>query len=256
VIRRLRVDGLDRYFDEVARASARPDRDDRKVLDEAEQEARGQTVEEYAAVLDSRRLSLRRARDERGGIELTTVHRAKGRQWPRVVVVACDEGVLPHRNALNALPDAVAAGEGVEAERRIAYVAFTRATEELSILHTEGRHSRFLHDAGLVAEPVPEPKPADADPPSRAGFWEPPRLAAAGDRAVGERGAALESAAETLHDHAGTVGELLAAIDALTDKERARVLKAVRLDADAHVSTLPPKTRRSLAATLRVMAKR
>lgn len=256
VIRRLRVDGLDRYFDEVARASARPDRDDRKVLDEAEQEARGQSVAEYAAVLDSRRLSLRRARDERGGIELTTVHRAKGRQWPRVVVVACDEGVLPHRNALNALPDAVAAGEGVEAERRIAYVAFTRATEELSILHTEGRHSRFLHDAGLVAEPVAETaKPADPDPPSRAGFWEPPRLPSS-TRATGERGTALESAAEALGDHAGTVGEFLDTVDALTEKERARVLKAVGLGAEVAVPDLPPKTRRSLAATLRVMARR
>lgn len=254
VIRSLRVDGLDRYFDEVARASARPDRDDRKVLDEAEQEAAGQSVAEYAAVLDARRLSLRRARDDRGGIELTTVHRAKGRQWPRVVVVACDEGVLPHRNALQAPPDLVAAGEGVEAERRIAYVAFTRATEELSLLHTDGRHSRFLHEAGLVSEPAFKPKPTPEPPPARAGFWEPPKLPSS-TRATGERGEALERAAALEGD--GTVREYVAAIAELSDKERERVLRAVPgLDPDAPLDALPPRTRRSLAATLRVMARR
>ena len=62
------------------------------------------------------------------------------------------------------------AGEGVEAERRIAYVAFTRATEELSILYASERPSRFLHEAGLIAAP---PKlAAPAAPPSRAGFWQ------------------------------------------------------------------------------------
>ncbi|MDA0182849.1 ATP-dependent helicase [Solirubrobacter phytolaccae] len=263
VIRQLRADGLDRYFDEVARASARPDRDDRKVLDEAEEEARGQSVADYAAVLDSRRLSLRRARDERGGIELTTVHRAKGRQWPRVVVVACDEGVLPHRNALNAPPDLVAAGEGVEAERRIAYVAFTRATEELSILHTEGRHSRFLHDAGIVSEPATiaaATKPKPEAPPSRAGFWEPPPLPAVGKPASTDDGKAIELAAAALKDGTatdGTVGEFLSAIDVLTDKQRDRLLRAVPgLGPDQDLTALPAKTRRSLAATLRVLARR
>ncbi len=247
----------------MARASARPDRDDRKVLDEAQQEAAGQSVAEYAAVLDSRKLSLRRARDDRRGIELTTVHRAKGRQWARVVVVACDEGVLPHRNALQATPREQAAGEGVEAERRIAYVAFTRATEELSILHTEGRHSRFLHEAGLVSEPaLVASKPSAEPPPSRAGFREPPRLPpiGAGGGEMTPRREALELAAKTLKDDVGadgTVREFIGAIGALTDKERERLLRAVPgLGPDQRLAELPAKTRRSLAATLRVVARR
>ncbi|MBE2318641.1 ATP-dependent helicase [Solirubrobacter sp. CPCC 204708] len=247
VIRRLRKDGLDRHFDEVARASARPDRDDRKVLDEAEQEARGHSVTEYAALLETRRLSLRRARDDHSGIELTTVHRAKGRQWPRVVLVACDEGVLPHRNAL----EDDTPGEGAEAERRIAYVAFTRAMEELSILHTEGRPSRFLHEAGLIEAP-PAPKPEPDSPPVRASTWQPPTLHGA---ATTDHGKALEHAAHALTGEAeGTVGEL---VGALTEAERRRLFRAVPgLDARQRVQDLPARTRRSLAATLRVMARR
>src|SRR5919201_2374611 len=49
-IRRLRLDGLDRHFEEASRASARPDRDDRTVLDDAEEEAAGQPLAEYADV--------------------------------------------------------------------------------------------------------------------------------------------------------------------------------------------------------------
>ena len=39
----------------------------------------------------------------------------------------CDEGQLPHARSLEVSPQERAAGEGIEAERRLAYVAFTRA---------------------------------------------------------------------------------------------------------------------------------
>ena len=279
LIARLRSDGLDKHFEEAARASARPDRDDRTVLDDAQREAAGQTVAQYAETLSRRRLSLRKARDDRNGIELTTVHRAKGRQWPRVVLVACDEGVLPHRNALQASPDQEAVGEGVEAERRIAYVAFTRAIEELSILYTTERHSRFLNEAGLVAAPATRGPPPE--PPSRAGFWE--RLPEPGRRpdvrleehlerareaglhlalsVIADRQTALEFAAEALKgDLAGsslTVSEFLNAITGLSRAERQRVRRAVPgLSPDQRVAELPRATRNALAATLRVIGRR
>ena len=259
------------------------------MLDDAEAEAAGQSLADHAEVLAARRLSLRAARDDRNGIELTTVHRAKGRQWPRVVVVACDEGVLPHRNALQASPDQAAAGEGVEAERRIAYVAFTRATNELSILHTTERHSRFLHEAGLVAAPpkLDEPKAA----PSRAGFWH-AHLDADSNRSrrasaqsledhverarqvglhhaltvIADRRAALEFAAVAIErDLAGastrsdklTVRQFLKAIGALTGAEREVVRRAVPgLKLAQRVAQLPPRTRASFAAALRAAARR
>jgi hypothetical protein len=259
------------------------------VLDDAEEEAAGRSLAEYAEVLAARRLSLRAARDDRNGIELTTVHRAKGRQWPRVVVVACDEGVLPHRNAMQASPEQAAAGEGVEAERRIAYVAFTRATNELSILHSSERYSRFLHDAGLAAAPPELDQPKVA--PSRAGFWlaqrgadsQRPRRAGAQSiddhveraREVGlhhaltviaDRRSALEFAAVAIErDLVGastrsdklTVRQFLKAIGALTGAERDAMRRAVPGLKLAHrVAHISPPTRTSLAAALRAAARR
>ena len=271
LIARLGRDGLDQHFAEVARASARPDRDDRTVLDDAQREAAGLSVADYAATLDDRRLALRKARDDRGGIELTTVHRAKGRQWPRVVVVACDEGILPHRNALDeAIP-----GEGVEAERRIAYVAFTRAIEELlDPLHPRAAEP-LPHEAGLIAAPAPPREDVAPRLPDLAPRREPVdarTMEALAERAhevglhhalseIADRPTALEFAAVALKRELAapelTVQQFLKATGALNQAERQRVLRVVpSLRSDQRIAELPATTRQALAATLRVLARR
>jgi len=71
---------------------------------------------------------LARLRDPSAPIELVTVHGAKGREWPTVVVVGFEEDRFPNRRALIGAVDPVRA---VEEERRLAYVALTRATRRL-----------------------------------------------------------------------------------------------------------------------------
>ena len=61
------------------------------MLEEAEREATGRTVAEYAQLLPARSDALRAIRDDVHGIELTTIHRAKGRQWPEVHLFGCDD---------------------------------------------------------------------------------------------------------------------------------------------------------------------
>ena len=51
-------------------------------------------------------------RDEINGIELLTIHGSKGRQWPHVVLVACDEGALPHAQSLAVDTKQLERGEG------------------------------------------------------------------------------------------------------------------------------------------------
>ena len=81
------------------------------------------------------------------------MHRAKGRQWPTVIVFGCDEEQMPHKRSLD---DLVAGNrDALEAERRVAYVAFTRAQQRLVVLTTTGHASRFCVEAGLVAAPRP-----------------------------------------------------------------------------------------------------
>ena len=57
------------------------------------------------------------------GIQLMTVHAAKGLEFPVVVIVGLNEGILPSKQAISA-------GD-VEEERRLAYVAMTRAEDFL-----------------------------------------------------------------------------------------------------------------------------
>lgn len=122
-------------------------------------EASGKTLAEYAALLQGRPRCARgdpRRHDEHA-VELTTIHRAKGRQWPEVHVFGCGEGQLPRARALEVTPQECADSEGIEAERRLAHVAFTRVQRALTLHWTAGARSQFLTEAGLVAPVTVEP---------------------------------------------------------------------------------------------------
>ena len=56
-------------------------------------------------------------------IKLMTIHAAKGLEWDQVVIAGVNEGILPSKQA-------IAAGQ-VEQERRLMYVAMTRAKDKL-----------------------------------------------------------------------------------------------------------------------------
>jgi DNA helicase II / ATP-dependent DNA helicase PcrA len=60
---------------------------------------------------------------DRDRVVLTTFHRAKGLQWPTVLVLGLGEGLMPIASAQT--PDAI------DEERRLLYVALTRSEEEL-----------------------------------------------------------------------------------------------------------------------------
>jgi DNA helicase-2/ATP-dependent DNA helicase PcrA len=84
--------------------------------------------------------------DERDRVQLLTIHAAKGLEWPFVFVVGLEEGTLPHERSLG---DPAA----LEEERRLCYVAFTRAAERLYLSWTSSRNrgqhlkpSRFLEE--------------------------------------------------------------------------------------------------------------
>ena len=82
-------------------------------------------------------------KDEENSVTLMTLHASKGLEFRRVYLIDLNEGLVPHRRAKTK--------EEIEEERRVLYVAMTRAKEELYLLYTEKRGgreippSRFLH---------------------------------------------------------------------------------------------------------------
>lgn len=85
---------------------------------------------------------------KRNGVALMTMHGAKGLEFRAVFLPALVEGVVPHEKGL----------EQIEEERRLFYVAMTRAGEKLCLSAVRKRYeketkpSRFLSEMGLHAE--------------------------------------------------------------------------------------------------------
>jgi DNA helicase-2/ATP-dependent DNA helicase PcrA len=102
-------------------------------------------MDRFLAAGDTMLARLRALRDPSAAIELVTVHGAKGREWPTVVVIGFEEERFPNRRALIGAPDPIRA---LEEERRLAYVALTRATERLVLAFDPARPSRFLEEMG------------------------------------------------------------------------------------------------------------
>jgi DNA helicase-2/ATP-dependent DNA helicase PcrA len=99
-----------------------------------------------------------------------TIHRSKGLEFPVVFLIGASEGILPHSSALEAdkMKDKVAEANqekeekmlaAIEEERRLMYVAITRAKEELYISspsYYRGKKtevSRFLCDVYAQTKP-------------------------------------------------------------------------------------------------------
>ncbi len=98
-----------------------------------------------------------------------TVHAAKGLEFHTVFITGLEEGLFPHENAMNETG-------GPEEERRLMYVAITRARKRLTLTHAQmrmlhgqmryGLPSRFLEEIpeslvhSLSRRPSPQPSPA------------------------------------------------------------------------------------------------
>ena len=77
--------------------------------------------------------------EEKGKVNLMTIHAAKGLEFPVVFIAGAEEGIVPHARAVEEGGNAA-----VEEERRLFYVAITRARDKLFI--SACRHRRRLRD--------------------------------------------------------------------------------------------------------------
>ena len=97
----------------------------------------GETLSPLAAFLTHAALESgdNQAQAGQDAIQLMTVHSAKGLEFDVVFITGMEEGLFPHENAMSD-------HEGLEEERRLMYVAITRARKRLYLSHSQ---TRMLH---------------------------------------------------------------------------------------------------------------
>ncbi len=99
---------------------------------------------EFCRAVRRRREDLARLRRDDARLTLATAHSTKGLEFDHVAVVDMDAGRFPSQRSLDDADDPVRA---LEEERRLAYVAWTRARRSLTLVYDPAAPSRFLLEA-------------------------------------------------------------------------------------------------------------
>lgn len=144
-----RIIGYDDFIREYAAyRGIKPD-DWLLMLDDIQESARNQTtLEEWEAYIDKYKEELKeglsKEKCNEDTVQIMTMHGAKGLEFEIVFIPDVNEGTIPYRKAVLA--------EDVEEERRMLYVAMTRAKTRLHMTflkkhyHKETKPSRFLYE--------------------------------------------------------------------------------------------------------------
>ncbi|MGN0372830.1 MAG: ATP-dependent helicase [Enterocloster sp.] len=144
--------GYDDYLREYAQEKRLKPEELLEVLDSLQESAAGfKTIEAWFAHMEEYKEQLIRQAgkgETKGrGVSLMTMHSAKGLEFRVVYILDANEGVTPHHKAL--------LEQDMEEERRMFYVAVTRAKERLHIFYVRERYhkkqevSRFVEELSL-----------------------------------------------------------------------------------------------------------
>ncbi|MBI5330815.1 MAG: UvrD-helicase domain-containing protein [Betaproteobacteria bacterium] len=127
----------------------------------------GKSLNELTQTISLINLLEGRTEAEPDAVRLSTLHAAKGLEFPHVYLVGAEEEILPHRECLE--------GERLEEERRLMYVGITRARRGLTITHCSRRKRG---GENVSCEPSRFLEELDPDVVRRAGAAEPDQGAA------------------------------------------------------------------------------
>jgi DNA helicase-2/ATP-dependent DNA helicase PcrA len=129
----------------------------------------GETLSPLAAFLAHAALEAGEHQAQAGqeAVQLMTVHAAKGLEFDCVFITGLEEGLFPHENSLSSQ-------DGLEEERRLMYVAITRARRRLYLTHAQ---TRLLH--GQTRYHIPS-RFLDELPAESLQWLSPPRARGAG----------------------------------------------------------------------------
>lgn len=107
-----------------------------------------ETWEDWIQYANAYNESIRQMNKERTGVVLSTMHKAKGLEWENVIIIDCVDKICPLKKAVTDLEQ--------EEERRLFYVAMTRAKDHLwlygyqkKVKHEGGTRKNSLKDNGV-----------------------------------------------------------------------------------------------------------
>ncbi len=142
--------GYDQFLDQYAREHRIDLSELIQVLDELQESAKPfrsfKDWEEHIRIYTERlkEQAARRRTDKEDCVSLETMHHAKGLEYQVVMIVDANEHIIPHQKAL--------LDADVEEERRMFYVAMTRARDHLHIFFLKERYGRPMVMSRFVGE--------------------------------------------------------------------------------------------------------
>jgi DNA helicase-2/ATP-dependent DNA helicase PcrA len=92
---------------------------------------------------------------DQDAVQLLTIHRSKGLEWPVVYLCGVSLGLLPHRKSIEWFdPDTKRRmrPESIEEERRLCYVGVTRARDELTISAPSKYQDKDMTESPFISE--------------------------------------------------------------------------------------------------------
>ena len=140
--------GYDEFLKEYAAYRKISSEDLFAVLEEIWQNSKGYgTIKEWFEHIESYGKMLKEQNKKNGekeGVNLMTMHAAKGLEFDTVFVIEANEGSCPYKKAI--------ADEEIEEERRLFYVAMTRAKRKLVISYVKENNGKDLLPSRFVSE--------------------------------------------------------------------------------------------------------
>lgn len=141
--------GYDDYILEYAAYRRMKPEELYEILDELQESASEYTaydkwfehIEAYGEELKRQNLEKAQSRE---GVELSTMHSSKGLEYRVVIILSANEGITPYRKAM--------LQEDMEEERRLFYVAMTRAKERLHIFSVKERYGKETEPSRFLSE--------------------------------------------------------------------------------------------------------
>ena len=114
------------------------------VLEEFKGAAEGfKTITEFLIHVNNVEEQIESSKAVEDGVILSTIHGVKGMEFNNVYIINCNEEVIPHKSSME---------ENIEEERRLFYVAITRAINNLYVFSPKTMRGKFRETSRFIAE--------------------------------------------------------------------------------------------------------